>query len=58
MLNKENQVDKKRFGKLKEAQTERGRDDDEATAEAAREVKQMREREGRSKDSDLAKRAK
>ena len=57
MLNKENQVDKARFEKLKETQIERGRDDQEATDEAAREVKEMREREGRSKVSDVAKRA-
>jgi hypothetical protein len=55
MLNKENQVDKKRFEKLKEAQVDRGRDEETATQVAASEVKEMRHREGRSKDQDLAK---
>jgi hypothetical protein len=52
MLSPENQKDKKRFDKLKEAQVERGRDDEEATQVAASEVKEMRRREGRSKDDD------
>ena len=55
MLNSENQVDKKRFEKLKEAQIERGRDEEKAIDVAASEVKEMRRREGRSKDDDLAK---
>jgi hypothetical protein len=53
MLNKENEKDKKRFEKLKEAQVQRGRDEEKATEVAASEVKEMREREGRSKDQDL-----
>jgi len=51
MLNPDNQVDKQRFEKLKTAQTERGRDEEEATDIAAEEVKELRRREGRSKDS-------
>jgi hypothetical protein len=54
MLNSENQTDKKRFEKLKEAQVERGRDEQKAIDVAASEVKEMRKREGRSKDDDLA----
>jgi hypothetical protein len=49
MLKKENQRDKKRFEKLKDAQIERGRGEEKAKQVAAEEVKQMREREGRSK---------
>jgi hypothetical protein len=55
MLNKENQRDKERFEKLKDAQVERGRDEQKATDVAAGEVKEMRRREGRSKRDDLAK---
>jgi hypothetical protein len=55
MLNEENKVDKKRFEKLKETQVVRGRDETEAIDEAAKEVKELRRREGRSKDDDLAK---
>jgi hypothetical protein len=55
MLNKENQQDKQRFEKIKEAQVERGRDEAKATKVAADEVKDMRRREGRSKDDDKAK---
>jgi hypothetical protein len=54
MLNKENEVDKKRFEKLKEAQVARGRDEEKAIDEAAKEVKDMRHREGRSKEDDMA----
>jgi hypothetical protein len=50
MLKKENQKDKQRFEKLKETQVERGRDDEKAIDVAASEVKEMRRREGRSKD--------
>jgi hypothetical protein len=53
MLNKENEKDKKRFEKLKEAQVERGRDEEKAIEVAASEVKEMREREGRSKEQDV-----
>jgi len=55
MLNKENQVDRDRFEKLKETQVEHGRDNESATDVAAEEVKEMRRREGRSKDQDIAK---
>ena len=51
MLKKGNQVDKNRFGKLKEAQVERGRDKESAPEVAAEEVEEMRRREGRSKDT-------
>jgi hypothetical protein len=50
MLNPQNQKDKDRFEKLKEAQVERGRDEQTATEVAASEVKEMRRREGRDKD--------
>jgi hypothetical protein len=50
VLKKENRTDKERFKKLKETQVERGRDENEATEVAASEVKEMRRREGRSKD--------
>jgi hypothetical protein len=50
MLNRENQKDKDRFEKLKEAQVERGRDEEKAIEVAASEVKEMRRREGRSKE--------
>lgn len=54
MVKPENQVDKERFDKLKSAQTDRGRDEDDATQVAAEEVKEMRRREGRSKDPDAS----
>jgi hypothetical protein len=50
MLTPENENDKKRFEKLKNTQVERGRDEEEAAQVAASEVKEMRRREGRSKD--------
>jgi len=50
MVNPENEVDKERFEKLKSAQTDRGRDEEKATEIAAEEVKELRRREGRSKD--------
>ena len=50
MLKKENRKDKERFEKLKDTHVERGRDEDKATQEAASEVKEMRRREGRSKE--------
>jgi hypothetical protein len=49
MLNRENRKDKDRFEKLKDAQVDRGRDEKKATKVAASEVKEMRRREGRSK---------
>lgn len=54
MLNAENEKDKERFDKLKEAETSRGRDEDVAIDVAAKEVKELRRREGRSKDDDPA----
>lgn len=53
MLNEENRTDKERFDKLKDAQVERGRDEEKAIEVAASEVKELRKREGRSKDQDL-----
>jgi hypothetical protein len=50
MLNPENEKDKQRFEKLKDAQVERGRDEKKAAEIAASEVKELREREGRGKD--------
>ena len=50
MVKPENKVDKKRFEKLKSAETDRGRDEEEATEVAAKEVKELRRREGRSKE--------
>jgi hypothetical protein len=54
MLNAENEQDKERFEKLKEAELTRGRDDEQAVDVAARQVKELRKREGRSKEDDLA----
>jgi len=54
MLNEENQRDKERFEKLKETQVDRGRDEEKAVELAASEFKEMRRREGRSKEDDLA----
>jgi len=50
MLKPENQVDKDRFEKLKNAEESHGRDEDQAIDVAARQVKELREREGRSKE--------
>ena len=50
MLNPENKTDKKRFEKLKSVQTERGRDEQEAIDVAAQEIKELRRRQGRSKE--------
>ena len=50
MLKPDNKLDKKRFQKLKDAELERGRDPDEAADVAALEVKELRHREGRSKE--------
>jgi hypothetical protein len=52
MLNEENKVDKDRFEKLKETEENRGRDEAEAIDVSARQVKELREREGRSKDDE------
>lgn len=50
MLNPENKTDKARFEGLKKEQVERGRDEQKAIEVAASEVKEMRKREGRSKE--------
>lgn len=52
MLKPENQKDKARFEKLKDVEEERGSDEDTAIDVAAQEVKELRRREGRSKDDD------
>ena len=44
--------EKERFEKLKQTELERGRGDEPATKVAAKEVKELRRREGRDKDSD------
>jgi len=49
MLKPENEVDKDRFEKLKDAEIERGRDEEKAIDVAADQVKELRRREGRSK---------
>ena len=49
MLNPENRVDKSRFDKLKEAELDRGREENTAIDVAAAQVKELREREGRGK---------
>ena len=54
MLKPQNENDKERFEKLKEAETTRGRDETEAIDVAAKEVKELRRREGRSKDDNAA----
>ena len=46
----QNEIDKARFEKLKGAEVERGREEKKATKVAAKEVKELRRREGRSKD--------
>jgi hypothetical protein len=50
MLKQENQVDKDRFEKLKQTEEDRGREEEQAIDVAARQVKELREREGRSKE--------
>jgi hypothetical protein len=47
-----NQVDKDRFDKLKATQVDRGREEETAIEIAAEEVKELRRREGRSKDEE------
>jgi hypothetical protein len=51
VLNEEHQKDKQRFAKMKETELEHGRGEKKATEVAAKEVKEMRKREGRSKES-------
>jgi hypothetical protein len=53
MLNPENQKDKQRFEKMKDTEISHGRPEDQARQVAAREVKVLRDREGKSKDVDL-----
>ena len=45
-----NQVDKDRFEKMTQTQVARGRDEEEAKTIAAEEVKELRRREGRTKE--------
>jgi hypothetical protein len=45
-----NQVDQNRFERMKKTEQEHGRDEKTAVDVAAKEVKELREREGRSKD--------
>lgn len=52
MLNPDNQKDKERFEKLKQTEQERGRPEDIATDVAARETKELRKREGRTKEDE------
>ena len=51
MLKPENQRDKARFKQLKRVEKERGLDEDSAIEVAAHQVKHLRRREGRSKES-------
>ena len=51
MLKKENQKDKERFEKMKQTELEHGRGEEKAIEVAAKEVKESRDREGRTKDS-------
>jgi hypothetical protein len=46
----ENEVDKERFEKMKQHEVDRSREDEKATEVAAKEVKELRRREGRSKE--------
>ena len=50
MLKPENKTDKDRFERLKQTEEERGRDEEEAVDVAAHQVKEIRKREGRSKE--------
>jgi hypothetical protein len=50
-LHPENQQDKDRFERLKLTEQERGRQEEQAIDVAARQVKELREREGRSKET-------
>lgn len=47
-----NRVDKERFDKLKATQVDRGREEEKAIEIAAEEVKELRRREGRSKENE------
>jgi hypothetical protein len=48
-LKPDNQVDKQRFERMKQTEEERGRDEETAIDVAAKEVKELRGREGRAK---------
>ena len=50
MLKPEKRVDKDRFNKLKDVELERGRKEETPTNVAAEQVKELRRREGRSKE--------
>jgi hypothetical protein len=50
MLKPENQKDKNRFQKLKDVEMGRGRDEEKAIDVAAQQVKELRRREGRTKE--------
>jgi hypothetical protein len=50
--NNDQQLDQDRFNKLKEMETERGRDEKTAKKVAAKEVEALREREGRTKENE------
>ncbi|WP_442483043.1 hypothetical protein [Aeoliella sp. SH292] len=50
--NNDKQLDEDRFNKLKEMETERGRDEQVAKKVAAKEVETLREREGRTEESE------
>ncbi|HZZ28564.1 MAG TPA: hypothetical protein VFE46_11225 [Pirellulales bacterium] len=49
----ENQQDKHRFEALKHNEESRGRDEKNATKVAAKETKELRKREGRSKENEI-----
>jgi hypothetical protein len=48
----DNEVDKERFEKLKETEMKRGRSEEKATEVSAGQVKELRAREGRSKEEE------
>jgi hypothetical protein len=52
MLKPDNQKDKGRFQALKSNEEARGRDEETATQVAAQETKELRKREGKSKNED------
>ena len=51
-MHPENEKDKQRFEKMKDAEIKRGRDEDEAIEVAAQETKELRRQEGRSKGAE------
>jgi hypothetical protein len=52
METSKNKLDKERFEKLKETEQDHGRDEETAIEVSAAQVKELRRREGRSKDDD------